>query len=291
MVVRAPGLSRCMAAPSGVRLLKAACRERHRPFWIVAPPRRRPGYCRTPMRGRPDGRRRRHRHRRSRLHQCGERHRQRQSDASPVLFLIGAPVASARRRPTRCRAASTRRDDRARRQNGRTASPRPSAFPIRGPDDPSHHRTARRGGSGAAIDVLHRWWPAARRRPGLGVHPHPALSLSETGGAVSTCWPRRSGCHTVGGEAVAADWWRAARRLSPERSAIPVSPTSRGLGLLPTSHPLGACGNGGAGALGLLDRAADAGAVASARTALSPSAVMLGRDRCRTSARLAHVGS
>ena len=212
-------------------------------------------------------------------------------DASPVLFLIGAPpLREAETNPL---------------QGGfdQIAMIAPAVkwahritTPERIPDLVAQAiRRATTGRRGAVvlelpIDVLHRPVGAGATAPtGLGVHPHPAPSPSETAALLDLLASAKRPVIIAGGEAAAAD---CGARLAAfaERSAIPVFANTRGLGLLPSCHPLSGHGTAVLGALGMLGiERPDAVLLLGARTGL----FLGGRSGAIVpdEARLAHVYS
>ncbi len=89
------------------------------------------------------------------------------------------------------------------------------------------------------IDVLHMPVPAetATAPSGLKVHPRPAPSPAEVAAMLALLSTAKRPVIIAGGEARFAGCGHALRRFV-ERSGIPVFANTRGLGLLPTDHPL-----------------------------------------------------
>ncbi|MCC6921341.1 MAG: thiamine pyrophosphate-binding protein [Alphaproteobacteria bacterium] len=100
------------------------------------------------------------------------------------------------------------------------------------------------------IDVLHIAVPqsAATAPTGLAVHPRPAPSPAETEALLALLAGARRPAIIAGGEATQCGAGDALRRFA-ERSGIPVFANTRGLGLLPSDHPLSGHGAGNLGAL------------------------------------------
>lgn len=100
------------------------------------------------------------------------------------------------------------------------------------------------------IDVLHIAVPQSAATPpsGLGVHPRPAPSPAETEALRALLAEARRPAIIAGGEATQCGAGDALRRFA-ERSGIPVFANTRGMGLLSSDHPLSGHAAGNLGVL------------------------------------------
>lgn len=103
------------------------------------------------------------------------------------------------------------------------------------------------------IDVLHMSVPSDIATPasGLEVHPRPAPSPAETAALLSLLSKAKRPAIIVGGEAHYGNCGTALRQFA-ELSGIPVFANTRGLGILPSEHPLSGHSAANLGALALV---------------------------------------
>jgi acetolactate synthase-1/2/3 large subunit len=103
------------------------------------------------------------------------------------------------------------------------------------------------------IDVLHTPIDAntATKASGLEVHPRPAPSPAETAALLSLLRKAKRPVIIAGGEAQFGDCGRTLQQFA-ELSGIPVFANTRGLGLLPSDHPLSGHSATNLGALNLV---------------------------------------
>lgn len=179
-----------------------------------------------------------------------------QLDASPVLFIVGAPpLREAETNPLQGGfdqvAVATPATQWSHRVTNTERIPDLTAEAI---------RKATRGRRGAVllelpIDVLHLDAPESRVAipSGLAPPPRPAPSPQDAERAVAILRQAERPVIIAGGDARFSDCGAALRRFA-ERSGIPVFCNTRSMGLLPSGHPLDGHEAHNLAALGLMER-------------------------------------